>query len=123
MRKEVRVEPILEVFERTGDPPGCSDCGGLLKSATISFGQALPPAALRRAEEAALDCDLFLVLGSSLVVYPAASLPMIARRAGARLVIVNRDPTGMDDQADLAIHGGIGPVLGAAVEGLSAGEL
>jgi NAD-dependent deacetylase len=117
------VPPILEHFERTGDPPGCSACGGFLKTATISFGQPLLPAAVRRAEEAALDCDLFLVLGSSLVVYPAAGLPHLARRGGARLALVNRDPTGLDTQADLVVHGEIGPVLGEAVDGLDSHEI
>ena len=113
------VAPILECFERTGDPPDCSACGGLLKTATISFGQPMPPAAMRRAEEAALDCDLFLVLGSSLVVYPAAGLPYLARRAGARLALINRDPTPVDPLADLVLHAEIGPLLWSATEGIS----
>jgi NAD-dependent deacetylase len=98
-------------FEATGAAPACDDCGGAVKAATISFGQAMPAAALRRAQELAEACDLFLVLGSSLVVYPAAALPLIAKRAGARLAIVNREPTDFDGMADLAIRGEIGPLL------------
>jgi NAD-dependent deacetylase len=110
------VEPILEHFERAGDPPPCRGCGGVLKTATISFGQPLPPAALERAEALALDCDLFLVLGSSLVVYPAAALPEIARRAGARLALVNRSPTHLDPLAEVVVHADIGPVVVRAVQ-------
>ena len=102
-------------FERTGDPPVCGECGGHVKTATISFGQPMPDAAMARAREESLSCDLFLVLGSSLVVYPAAEFPAIARRNGARLVIVNREPTHLDPIADLALHSDIGPALGGAV--------
>lgn len=98
-------------FEASGDPPACEICGGVLKSATISFGQAMPEQAMRRAAKLALSCDLFLVLGSSLVVYPAASLPVLAKQNGARLVIVNRDPTPLDDGADLVLRAEIGAVL------------
>jgi NAD-dependent deacetylase len=107
------VDAILEVFERTGDPPDCSSCGGLLKTATISFGQALPTTAVERAEELARRCDLFLVLGSSLVVYPAAALPWLARRSGASLALVNREPTEVDPVADVVVRGEIGPTLGS----------
>jgi len=107
--------PIRAHFERHGDPPDCAVCGGIVKTATISFGQAMPEREMARAEQATLDCDLFLVLGSSLVVYPAAGLPLLAKRQGARLVIVNREPTEQDDVADLAIRGEIGPLLEAAV--------
>jgi NAD-dependent deacetylase len=98
-------------FEVTGDAPGCVACSEPVKSATISFGQAMPEAAMRRGQALALDCELFLVVGSSLVVYPAASLPLIAKRNGAALVIVNREPTDFDDVADLVINAEIGPVL------------
>jgi len=100
-------------FLERGDIPTCRDCGGLVKSATISFGQAMPAEPMARAEAATLDCDLFLVLGSSLVVYPAASFPLLAKRNGARLVIVNREPTDQDDYADLVLHDEIGPVMSA----------
>jgi NAD-dependent deacetylase len=102
-------------FEQHGEPPDCSACGGLLKTATISFGQPMPEAEMARAEHATLGCDLFLVLGSSLVVYPAAGFPLLARRNGAKLVIVNREPTDQDRIADLTIHAGIGRTLQAAL--------
>jgi NAD-dependent deacetylase len=98
-------------FEATGTPPPCAACGGIVKSATISFGQAVPAQPLRRAHDLAGACDLLLVLGSSLVVYPAAAIPVLAKRQGARLVIVNREPTGLDPMADLVINADIGPVL------------
>lgn len=102
-------------FEATGEAPDCDACGGIVKSATISFGQAMPELPMRKALKLTVSCDLFLVVGSSLVVYPAASLPLMAKESGARLVIVNRDPTPLDDAADLVIHEEIGPVLSAAV--------
>ncbi len=98
-------------FETHGHPPACQACGGIVKSATISFGQRMPEAAVQRAQRLAEDCDLFLVVGSSLVVYPAAFLPVLAQRNGARLVIVNREPTPLDDQADDVVRGEIGEVL------------
>ena len=85
-----------------------------MKTATISFGQAMPEAEMARAQEAALACDLFLCVGTSLTVYPAAAFPAVAKRNGARLVILNRDPTDQDDIADLVIHAGAGDVLAAA---------
>jgi len=107
--------PIRAHFERHGEPPDCTFCGGIVKTATISFGQAMPEAEMARAEAATLGCDLFLVLGSSLVVYPAAGFPLLAKRNGARLVIVNREPTEQDGLADLVIHDAIGKVMRAAV--------
>jgi NAD-dependent deacetylase len=98
-------------FVDAGVLPGCRACGGIVKTATISFGQPMPAGPVARAEAAARACDLFLVLGSSLVVYPAAGLPMIARRNGAALAIVNREPTDQDQFADLVLHDEIGPVL------------
>lgn len=95
---------IRPAFEASGEPPSCRICGGLVKSATISFGQAMPVEAMARAEAAAQAADLFLVLGSSLVVYPAAALPVMAKRAGAALVIANREPTGLDPHADLVLR-------------------
>jgi NAD-dependent deacetylase len=102
---------VRPIFEATGRPPVCEACGGVLKSATVSFGQAMPQAQLRRALDLALDCDLFLAAGSSLVVYPAASLPALAARQGARLVIVNREATALDEIATLVIRADIGDVL------------
>ncbi len=95
--------------------PRCRDCGGLLKPATISFGQALPYDVMSRAQAAAEACDLLLAVGSSLVVEPAASIPRLARRAGASLIIVNRDPTPLDSLADVVVRGEIGAVLPALV--------
>lgn len=109
------IDPILEAFERDETLPVCTDCGGIVKTATISFGQAMPAEPMQRAEELSLNCDLFIVLGSSLVVYPAAGFPMIARQAGAGLAIINRDGTDQDAAADLVIHDSIGEVLGSAV--------
>jgi len=109
------LDPIFAAFAKDEQAPVCARCGGLVKTATISFGQAMPPAAMARADEQTRACDLFLVLGSSLVVYPAAGFPRLARHNGARLVIVNREPTDQDDSADLVIHADIGITLGSAV--------
>ena len=91
--------------------PRCRQCDGFLKPATISFGQAMPQDVLERAQIAAETCDLMLAVGSSLVVEPAASIPRVARYAGARLIIVNRDPTPLDRIADAVVRGEIGAVL------------
>jgi len=107
------IAEIRTHFEARGHAPACSACGGIVKSATISFGQRMPEAAMRRAEELARNCDLFLVAGSSLVVYPAANLPLVAKQTGARLAIVNREPTPLDGAADIRIQGEIGPVFAA----------
>ncbi|MGO4174099.1 SIR2 family NAD-dependent protein deacylase [Bosea sp. TAF32] len=103
---------IRPAFEASGEPPSCIMCTGPVKSATISFGQAMPQEAMMRAQALALDCDLFLVVGSSLVVYPAATLPVIAKRQGAKLVILNREPTELDPIADLVIRAESGAALG-----------
>ena len=112
------LEPILEAFERNGTLPVCRQCGGHVKTATISFGQAMPPAAMRRAEAATAECDLFLAIGSSLVVFPAAGFPIHAKRLGAKLVILNRDPTDLDELADLVLNREIGTTL-RAVTGIN----
>ena len=98
------------------DPP-CRTCGGILKSATISFGQNLVPEDLARAERAAQQCDLMLAVGSTLSVYPAAGIVPIAKEFGARLVIVNAEPTPFDRIADAVINGPISEVLPAIVRG------
>jgi NAD-dependent deacetylase len=100
-------------FVAEGQPPDCPDCGGLLKHATVSFGQELPADVLEAAIEWCTQADLLLVLGSSLVVQPAAGLPVIAKRHGARLVIINRDFTPVDRLADVVIRASIGETLGA----------
>ena len=109
------LEPIRKAFLAAETLPECRDCGGTVKTATISFGQAMPEEAMRRAEEETLACDLFLSIGSSLVVYPAAGLPIMAKRNGARLLILNRDPTELDAIADLVLNLEIGVALAAAV--------
>lgn len=98
-------------FVGDGCAPDCPHCGGSIKTATISFGQAMPEAAMRRAEELTQRCDLFLAIGSSLVVWPAAGFPVMAKRNGARLVILNREATELDGIADLVIRDDIGDVL------------
>ena len=108
------LEPILDAFKRDETLPRCDQCGGIVKTATISFGQSMPLEPMRRSEEETLACDLFLATGSSLVVYPAAGFPALAKRAGAGLVILNREPTDLDPIADLVIHADIGPTLGEA---------
>jgi len=103
---------VKQQFAATGgEAPDCTACGGAIKSATVSFGQAMPEAAMRRAEELTLACDLFLAVGSSLVVWPAAGFPLRAKRNSARLVIINREATEFDDIADLVIHDDIGTTL------------
>ena len=113
--KRFELGPIRKAFERDESLPVCDRCRGIVKTATISFGQAMPPEAMRRAEQATLACNLFLSVGSSLVVYPAASFPELAKRNGARLVILNRDPTPLDPLADLVLNAEIGPTLTSAV--------
>jgi len=95
--------------------PTCDACGGMLKSATVSFGQPLPRDVLAEAWRLASACDLLLVLGSSLVVQPAAALPEIAAAAGAAVVIVNREPTPLDGLADHVLHGAVEEILPALV--------
>ena len=108
------IAPLRACFESEGEVPDCS-CGGYIKAATISFGQSMPEEAMQRAQEATLACDFFLVAGSSLVVYPAAGFPLMAKRAGAKLAILNRTPTDQDYYADLVIRETIGATLSAAI--------
>lgn len=105
------LEDLRAPFVDGGVIPGCAACGSLVKSATISFGQPMPAEAMARARAASLACDLFIVLGSSLAVFPAAGFPRLARNNGARLAIVNRDPTDQDQFADLVLHAEIGATL------------
>jgi NAD-dependent deacetylase len=95
--------------------PDCADCGGHIKTATVSFGQAMPEREMRRAEQLTLDCDLFLAVGSSLVVWPAAGFPLLAKRNGGRLVIINREATEFDEMADLVVREDIGTVLSSFI--------
>jgi NAD-dependent deacetylase len=103
---------VKERFTASGGiAPDCAACSGPVKSATISFGQAMPEQQMRLAERATLSADLFLVIGSSLVVWPAAGFPVMAKRNGARLVIINRESTDQDRFADLVVHDDIGDTL------------
>jgi len=89
----------------------CEDCGGMMKTATISFGQPMPVAEMMMAQKKCVECDVLIAAGSSLVVYPAASLPTLAKDRGARLIIINRTPTPLDSRADLVINDEIGKAL------------
>jgi NAD-dependent protein deacetylase/lipoamidase len=109
------IAELRTAFEREGAVPPCDKCLGHVKTATVSFGQSMPVLAMKRAEQETLAADLFIVLGSSLVVYPAAGFPQIAKENGAELVIVNREETGLDRIADLVLHTAIGDTLGDAV--------
>ena len=103
---------VKEKFEAAGQcAPDCA-CGGYIKTATVSFGQAMPHEAMERAEDLTKSCDLFLAVGSSLVVWPAAGFPLMAKRNGAVLVIINREATEFDDIADLVVRNYIGDTLG-----------
>ncbi|HRF09989.1 MAG TPA: Sir2 family NAD-dependent protein deacetylase [Xanthobacteraceae bacterium] len=103
---------VKERFDRAGGTaPDCTACGGRVKSATISFGQSMPEEPMRQAEIETLAADLFIAIGSSLVVWPAAGFPLRAKRNGARLAILNREATDLDDIADLVIRDDIGDVL------------
>lgn len=113
--ERMEIADVRAHFEEHKDAPDCRLCGGIVKTATISFGQAMPEDEMERANRATLGCDLFLVLGSSLVVYPAAGFPLLAKRTGARLAIVNREPTDQDEFADLVLHSEIGPTMNAAL--------
>ena len=113
--QEYDLEPIRQAFLVHDTLPVCELCGGVVKTATISFGQSMPETAMRRAHEETVACDLFLAIGSSLTVYPAAGFPALAKEHGANLVIINRERTGLDDLADLVIRAEIGPTLSAAV--------
>ncbi len=115
-RKRYEFDDLRRRFYPDETVPSCDNCGGMIKTATISFGQAMPVAELARAEQATLACDLFLVLGSSLVVYPAAALPRLAAQSGARLAIINNQPTDIDYLCDLAISYDLGPTLSAVVD-------
>lgn len=113
------LEELRPVFVERGEIPVCRACGELVKTATISFGQQMPEEPMMLAEDETQLCDLFLVLGSSLVVTPAALFPARAKQYGAKLIIVNRDDTPLDDIADLVLHEEIGPTLTAALRDIS----
>jgi NAD-dependent deacetylase len=102
---------------RAGEPdPSCTHCGGILKSATISFGQSLEPEVIDRAQISAMECDAFLAVGSTLAVYPVANTVPRAKRHGAAVIILNGEPTEMDDVADVVLRGSISELLPRIVE-------
>jgi NAD-dependent deacetylase len=105
------VERALARVRAGEEDPACRSCGGILKTATVSFGQSLVPEDLRRAERAAQTCDLLLAVGTTLAVYPAAGVVPIAKSAGARIVILNAEPTEMDGLADAVLRGSISEIL------------
>ena len=109
--KRYELSWVRERFTASGGRAPDCHCGGYIKTATVSFGQAMPEAAMRRAQELTDSCDLFIAIGSSLVVWPAAGFPLSAKRNGARLVIVNREATDFDDIADLVLRHDIGAVF------------
>jgi NAD-dependent deacetylase len=117
-KKRYDRDEIQERVKQGQKAPRCDHCGGILKPATISFGQSMPEKETQEAYRRSSLCDLFIVIGSSLVVQPAASMPMIAKQNGARLVIINRDPTPYDDMADIVIHGQAGPTLDGILKNL-----
>jgi NAD-dependent deacetylase len=120
-QKRYERDPIQKRIKEGVKAPVCEDCGGPLKPATISFGQAMPERETQQAYHLSSLCDLFIVIGSSLVVHPAASMPLVAKRGGAKLVIINRDPTPCDDMADAVIHEQAGPTMDGILKELRKG--
>lgn len=114
-KRRHELEWVRQIFDDNETLPLCMACGGMLKTATISFGQAMPEDAMERAHAATRQADLMITLGSSLVVYPAAGFPVMAKRGGAKYAIVNREPTDQDEIADLVINAEIGSTLSRAV--------
>lgn len=113
--KEWPPEAIVARVESGDEAPECDECHAPLKSRTVSFGQAMPQREMQDAAELSMNADVYLAIGSSLVVEPAASLPRLAKQHGAALVILNRTPTPLDPVADLVIRGAIGPTLMAVL--------
>ena len=109
--KKYELTFLKEDFLATKEPPVCNICGGIIKTATISFGQAMPEEEMITAQRVSIQSDLFICLGSSLAVFPAADLPLLAKETGANLVIINNEPTQMDHLSDLVINRDISEVL------------
>lgn len=107
-------EWAIKLIDAGTADPRCPSCGGVVKTATISFGQAMPADAMNAASDLVSDCDLLLTIGSSLEVYPAAALPLEAKQAGARVVIINKEATDLDWTADLVLRGEAGAILSEA---------
>jgi len=120
--REYAADTIHERLEQGETDPRCEHCGGVLRASTVLFGEPLPEVTLRRAVEASAEADLMLVVGSSLVVKPASQLPVVARKRGARLVIVNREPTPLDELAHAVVRGEAGPVLDELVRQVLDGD-
>lgn len=114
--KRYELADLKARFEVDETVPYCDRCNGIVKTATISFGQAMPVNEMQRAEQASLECDFFLSLGSSLVVYPAAGFPRLAKQNGARLAIINNEETDLDPLCDLVLHRPIGETLSAVID-------
>ena len=102
---------LKETFLSTKEPPLCSSCNGLIKTATISFGQPMPEEEMVIAQKKSISCDLFICIGTSLAVFPAADLPVLAKETGSQLVIINNEPTQMDHIANLVINRDISEVF------------
>lgn len=109
------LDELNREFDQLGQVKPCRKCGGIIKTATVSFGQPMPEEAMERAQRETIASDLFVVVGSSLVVYPAAGFPELATHMGIPLIIVNREATPLDPIASLVIHDEIGPTLGFVV--------
>ncbi len=109
--KRYEMENLKEQFLETNEPPSCLSCGGIIKTATISFGQAMPEREMQISQRKAVESDLFICIGTSLAVFPAADLPLLAKETGATLVILNNEPTQMDQYADLVINNDISKVF------------
>ncbi len=114
--KRYELSQIEAIFSQDETVPYCDKCGGILKTATISFGQSMPEVPTARSQEAVMSCDLMLAMGSSLTVYPAAAFPRIAKQNGAKLVIINNETTDLDPICDLVVHEPIGLTLSAALK-------
>jgi NAD-dependent deacetylase len=109
MRYEL--EDLKTKFMKSKEPPLCKKCNGIIKTATISFGQAMPEKEMQIAQQQAIEADLFICVGTSLAVFPAADIPILAKETGAQLVIINNEPTQMDHFADLVINRDISEVF------------
>jgi NAD-dependent deacetylase len=120
-RKKYSREEIQSWLLQGVRVPQCDTCGGILKPDTVSFGQSMPQKETAESFHRARNCDLLIVIGSSLVVQPAASIPLEAKESGAKLVIINRDPTSHDSYAEVVIHGSAGEVMSRIMDGLKSG--
>lgn len=119
-RKKYPRQEIQSRLHKGDRVPKCDACGGILKPDTVAFGQSMPPRELEEAFRRASGCDLFIVIGSSLVVQPASSIPLAVSEGGAKIVIINRDPTSHDSYADVVIHGSAGEVMRKIMDHLKA---